>query len=172
LKIYRQSPAHKTIKMNLSDYTNFTFSQLIGKIDKARFFNLPKMVAEALRKIPSTPAYEPKYKVYTAIIKQEGTDAPTFNVLENTLGLTFTSIRSSPGSYLLTPNIEFPIEKTTLDIGTPHPDANTNTFKFQYTLIQGNSSEIRLNTFFASTSTWTQGDDAIRYNLFEIRVYN
>lgn len=154
------------------DYSGLTLNQLIEKISIARFFHLPKMVAEAFRKLNSTPSYEPPYKVYTAIIKQGGTEAPTFTVLENTLGLTITSSRSSGGFYLLTPNITLPREKTTLNIGTPHPDANTNTFKFQYVLIQGNTGLIQLNTFFASTSTWTQGDDAIRDNLFEIRVYN
>ena len=65
------------------DYTNLTFNELIEKISIARFFHLPKMVAEAFRKL--TPQ-EPKYKVYTALLTQSGTDAPVATVLENTLG--------------------------------------------------------------------------------------
>lgn len=68
------------------DYTNLTFNELIEKISIARFFHLPKMVAEALRKIPSGGGSEPAYKVYTALLSQEGTDAPVATVLENTLG--------------------------------------------------------------------------------------
>ena len=66
------------------DYTNLTFNELIEKISIARFFHLPKMVAEALRKIPTIP--EPTYKVYTALLTQSGTNAPVATVLENTLG--------------------------------------------------------------------------------------
>ena len=68
------------------DYTNLTFNELIEKISIARFFHLPKMVAEALRKIPSGGGSEPAYKVYTALLSQEGTDAPVATILENTLG--------------------------------------------------------------------------------------
>ena len=154
------------------DYTNLTFNELIEKISIARFFHLPKMVAEAFKKLNSKPSYEPPYKVYTAIIQQGGTDAPTFTVLENTLGLTITSSRNSGGFYVLTPNIKLPLEKTTVNIGTPHPDSYTGTAKFQYTLIQSTDSLIQLNTFQAVSSTWVQFDDSIRDNLFEIRVYN
>jgi hypothetical protein len=66
------------------NYNNLTLSELINKIDTSRFFNLPKMVAEAFRKIPQPEA--PKYKVYTALLSQSGTDAPVATVLENTLG--------------------------------------------------------------------------------------
>ena len=154
------------------DYTNLTFNELIEKISIARFFHLPKMVAEAFRKLNSRPSYEPPYKVYTAIIKQVDTEAPTFTVLENTLGLTITSSRSSGGNYNLSPNVLLPLDKTTVDIGTPHPDANTSTIKFQYTIIQSTDSLMQLNTFEAVTSTWAQSDNCIRNNRFEIRVYN
>lgn len=65
------------------DYTNLTFNELIEKISTARFFHLPKMVAEVLKRL--TPQ-APKYKVYTALLTQSGTDAPVATVLENTLG--------------------------------------------------------------------------------------
>ena len=154
------------------DYTNLTFNELIEKISIARFFHLPKMVAEAFRKLNSRPSYEPPYKVYTAIIRQVNTDAPTLQVLENTLGLTLTPSYNSPGVYALTPNIKLPLDKTTVNIGTPHPDANTSTTKFQYTAIQSNDSLIQLKTFQAGTSTWSQTDNCIRNNIFEIKLYN
>ena len=154
------------------DYTNLTFNELIEKISIARFFHLPKMVAEAFRKLNSRPSYEPPYKVYTAIIRQVNTDAPTLQVLENTLNLTLTPSYSSQGRYFLSPNVLLPLNKTTVDIGTPHPDANTSTTKFQYTVIQSTDSLIQLNTFQAGTSTWSQTDNCIRNNIFEIRVYN
>lgn len=86
--------------------------------------------------------------------------------------LTLTSSRNSGGFYALTPNIKLPLEKTTVNIGTPHPDSNTGAVKFQYTMIQTTDSLIQLNTFQAVSSTWGQFDNSIRDNLFEIKVYN
>ena len=64
------------------DYTNLSFTELIDKIESNRFFDIPRMVKEAFRRL--TPQ-EPKYKVYTALLTQESTLAPTSVVLENTL---------------------------------------------------------------------------------------
>ena len=154
------------------NYSSLTLDQLIEKIANSRFWDLPKMVAEALKKLSASPSYEPPYKIYTAIIRQENTNAPTLQVLENTLGLTLTPRYNSPGMYFLSPNVRLPLNKTTVDIGTPHPDANTSTFKFQYTVIQSTDSLMQLNTFQAGTSTWSQTDNCIRNNIFEIKLYN
>ena len=154
------------------NYSSLTLDQLIEKIANSRFWDLPKMVAEALKKLSASPSYEPPYKVYTAIIRQVNTDAPTLQVLENTLNLTLTPSYSSPGRYFLSPNVLLPLDKTTVDIGTPHPDANTSTFKFQYTVIQSTDSLMQLNTFQAGSSIWLQTDNCIGNNIFEIRVYN
>ncbi len=121
---------------------------------------------------PLNPVLDRGYKVYTAIIRQVNTDAPTLQVLENTLNLTLTPSYTSPGQYALSPNVPLPLDKTTVDIGTPHPDSNTSTTKFQYTVIQSTDSLIQLNTFQAGTSTWSQTDNCIRNNRFEIRLYN
>lgn len=157
---------------NIFNYSILTLTDLIVKIEKARFWDLPRMVAEALKKINSFPKYVPPYKVYTAIISQVDTNPPTFRVLENTLELTLTPSYNSQGQYSLTPNKLLPLEKTTVDIGTPHPDANTSTAKFQYTVIQSTDSLIQLNTFQAGDSTWSQTNNCIRNNIFEIRIYN
>ena len=154
------------------NYSSLTLDQLIEKIANSRFWDLPKMVAEALKKLSASPSYEPPYKVYTAIIRQANTDIPTLQVLENTLGLTLTPSYNLPGKYTLSPNVRLPLNKTTVDIGTPHPDANTSTTKFQYTVIQSTDSLIQLNTFQAGTSTWSQTDNCIRNNIFEIKLYN
>lgn len=157
---------------NVFNYSLLTLSELIVKIEKSRFWDLPKMVAEALKKLSASPSYEPPYKIYTAIIRQINTDAPTLQVLENTLDLTLTPSYNSPGNYTLTPDIVLPLEKTTVNVGTPHPDANTSTAKFQYTVIQSTDSLIQLNTFQAGTSTWSQTNNCIGNNIFEIKLYN
>ena len=39
---------------NLSDYSEFSLTELIDKISTSRYWNLPKMLAEAFRKLSST----------------------------------------------------------------------------------------------------------------------
>jgi hypothetical protein len=67
-----------------TDYTKLTFTELIDKIEVNRFFDLPRMVREAFKRLNTQST--PKYKVYTALLTQTGTDAPVATVLENTLG--------------------------------------------------------------------------------------
>ena len=52
------------------------------------------------------------YKVYTALLSQTGTDAPTATVLENTLGGTIVWSRTSVGRYTGTLNNAFTLNKT------------------------------------------------------------
>ena len=49
------------------------------------------------------------YKVYTALLTQTGTNAPTATVLENTLGGTIVWTRNSTGNYYGTLNGAFPV---------------------------------------------------------------
>jgi hypothetical protein len=49
----------------------------------------------------------PTYKVYTAVLTQSGTNAPTANVLENTLGGTVILARVGVGEYTATLNGAF-----------------------------------------------------------------
>ena len=112
------------------DYESLSLSDLINKIDTSRFFHLPKMVAEALRKLqtliansggggvesisgdyidntdPLNPILnDPRpYKVYTALLTQTGTDAPVATVLENTLGGDVTWTYDDIGSYFAITN--------------------------------------------------------------------
>lgn len=52
------------------------------------------------------------YKVYTALLTQTGTNAPTATVLENTLGGTVVWTREDVGSYVGTLNDAFTAAKT------------------------------------------------------------
>lgn len=78
------------------DYTNLSFTELIDKIESNRFFDIPRMIKEAFSRL--TPQ-EPKYKVYTAILNQESTLAPTSVVLENTLDSDISTEYVSEGAY-------------------------------------------------------------------------
>lgn len=105
------------------------------------------------------------YKVYTALLTQSGTAAPTDTVLENTLGGTVVWSRTSAGSYLGTLTGVFTASKTfcTATLGT---------------YLSGGSNSIALtknsvNDVFLFTNRGTVGTDAILNNAsIEIRVYN
>ena len=106
------------------------------------------------------------YKVYTALITQSGTSAPTATVLENTLGGTPTWAYSSTGTFTLTLTGAFTNNKT-----TPISEAVTANPAASPSYVRG----VRTN---ANVYTVTTGNGAALANgvlvsfLIEIRVYN
>lgn len=104
------------------------------------------------------------YKVYTALLSQSGTSAPTLVVLENTLGDTVTPLYNSVGNY-------------TLQLSTLNLFTSTKTFillNSSYSsdaylgVVRGSDNELLVNsTFNGSNSNNVISDASI-----EIRVYN
>lgn len=155
------------------DYSELTLSQMIEKISTARFFHLPKMVAEALRKLSASPSYTPPYKVYTAIINQSGTNIPTLIVLENTLNITLTPTRNNIGEYTFSlGESRLNLLNTTIDISNVKFTSNPSTSKASYTIIHNVDYQFQVFTHQAGNSTWNKTDDNFRNNKLEIRVYN
>ena len=104
------------------------------------------------------------YKVYTALISQTGTNAPTAIVLENTLGGTIVWSYSITGEYIGTLNGAFLNNKTFLNI-----KSNTHSSNTEYT-----SSIGRINIdkiVVGSKINGTSSDGAMLASI-EIRVYN
>ncbi len=149
-------------------YTELTFTELVNKIGSSRYFDLPSMLKEILSRLtPQTP----KYKVYTALLTQSGTDAPVATVLENTLGGTLVWTRDTTGQYTGTLNGAFTENKTFI------------TSQFNATLTppsggyisgilgeRNDNDSIHLITFdIPSTDT---GDGILNETPIEIRVYN
>ena len=104
------------------------------------------------------------YKVYTALLSQTGTNAPTATVLENTLGGTVVWGRSNAGFYTGTLTNAFPSGKTF------YPPSsitwvNENVRIYNYI---SNTSQIRVDTYFLSANS----DGILNNNTIEIRVYN
>lgn len=95
------------------------------------------------------------YKVYSALISQTGTDAPTVIVLENSIG-SIVWTRTSLGLYTGTLTGAFTVDKTMCFITPP----NTIT---AFTMIQNT-----VNTVIIST----QDDSVLIKSSIEIRVYN
>lgn len=105
----------------------------------------------------------PSYKVYSALITQSGTAAPSALVLENTLSGAVIWTRTSTGLYLGTLASEFVIGKTWFVVGrnsstnTQILNANSNVNNVILTSV--NSSGVSIDSAFLSTP-------------IEIRVYN
>jgi hypothetical protein len=140
-------------------YTELTFTELVNKIGSSRFFDLPKMLKEVLSRLAPQ---EPKYKVYTALLTQSGTDAPVATVLENTLGnITFSY--NSDGNFNINSSSLFTINKTYVSISSNDELA----IVFRYfqedeniiNIASGNSDTSIFSNYFNNTP-------------IEIRVYN
>jgi hypothetical protein len=84
-------------------------SSLIDLVEKKDYINNEKTEYYSLDDIRG-------YKVYTALLSQSGTDAPTATVLENTIGNIVWS-RVGEGLYRATLTGAFIEDKTTMSIG-------------------------------------------------------
>jgi hypothetical protein len=110
----------------------------------------------------SEPPASPSYKVYTALLTQTGTNAPTATVLENTLGVTITTSYIAEGTYKLNSSgIVFITDKTAVlglngyvDIGNIAARRSNDTSIYVYSGLNG-----------------TLANDIINKATIEIRVY-
>jgi len=106
------------------------------------------------------------YKVFSALLNQSGTNAPTATVLENTLNILpghFT--RTSPGNYVLTKTGAFPPSKTMYFIS---PQSQGVYF---YTLDSGGGDSDNFYIFSSIGFIGNYSDNAMTNVPFEIRVY-
>lgn len=108
------------------------------------------------------------YLVYTALLSQSGTSAPTATVLENTLGGTVVWSRVSAGKYKATLTGAFTVSKTWLsptNVNNVDPEATGLIFKF----LRIDSNEVQLELVESGGLLYT--DDYLLSNPIEIRVY-
>ena len=96
------------------------------------------------------------YKVYTALLSQEGTDAPVATVLENTLGVIPTFVYLEVGNYKIALNGGFTEEKTWQVIQSDTPTAKI--------IYSDGSDNLRIDV--------VAGDNNLYFQPIEIRVYN
>lgn len=102
------------------------------------------------------------YKVYSALLSQSGTSAPTSTVLENTLGGTVTFSRTVAGNYLATLTGAFVSGKTACFI-----TATTGTFVHQ--AVRNSNNDVTIVTLNSSN---VATDSLLSNTTFEVRVYN
>ena len=111
------------------------------------------------------------YKVYSVLISQEGTFDPTFNVLENTLGVTIAWLRAYEGIYngftLDTSGI-FVSGKTALIIQQQTGNLAFPEESGYKSINLVNDHQVQINTFNLSYSST---DNLLSETYIEIRVY-
>jgi hypothetical protein len=111
------------------------------------------------------------YTVYTALLTQAGTSAPTATVLQNTLGGTVVWARSGAGVYTGTLSGAFPASKTAIFIS--NNDAAGSDSMNQYSLRRTSADVVTINTLSANwAGTEAPFDDGLlNGTTVEIRVY-
>ena len=86
----------------------------LNGMEYAKNTSLEKLLVDATTELETIATNQARpYKVYTALVTQSGTNAPTATVLENTLGGTPTWAFSSAGTFTLTLTGAFTNNKTT-----------------------------------------------------------
>lgn len=106
-----------------------------------------------------------KYKVYTALLTQSGTDAPVATVLENTLGGTVVWTYAGVGDYVATLTGAFVSNKT-----YPIPPGNFLGANYGSLFSDtGNENELELIVF--EHDTGNPANDGLIKSAVEIRVY-
>ena len=146
------------------DYSGLSLTDLIEKIRISNFFNLPRMVAEAFKKLQAlipTPQ-EPSYKVYTALLTQSGTDAPVATVLENTLGEDITFSYATTGVYNIVSTTLIDLDKVVIFI--------QNSGQTIFEVYPNGANDFRIITYLFDTPS--TADELLYLTPIEIRVYN
>ena len=167
----------------LKKYANDSFEKLVNEI---HWMDLPFRLKAIFSKLPTgggvqsisgdfvdnTDPLNPilndtrPYKVYTALLKQTGTNAPVATVLENTLG-TINYNRTNTGRYtVLSPDNLFTVGKTTIIMGNMM-GTNTNVPN-PFTAANATAGSININSSLSTTFL----DSLFINTLIEIRVYN
>lgn len=99
------------------------------------------------------------YDVYTALMSQSGTSAPTATILENTLGGSISWAYDSEGQYIGTLTGAFTNNKTAVIFNNPLG------FTASY------RSSINTITILTYDESFTLADDMLNNTFLEIRVY-
>lgn len=110
------------------------------------------------------------YKVYTALLTQNGTDAPTVVVLENTTGAIVTTVRNDVGNYTLLFSID-PFGdglKTTKIQDYLIPEDLNQTKGF----LKGGYNDVGEYFLLTANDFSINSDNLLNKKLIEIRVYN
>lgn len=129
----------------------------LGNVNNTSDANKPVSTAQAAAIALATRPY----KVYSAILNQAGTAAPTTTVLENTLTGTPVFTRFAAGAYFMTLNAAFVVNKCWQLVNQSDPTV--------FISVQRQSANVYA---INATQGGVSSDDIIQSAALEIRVYN
>jgi len=131
-------------------------------------YTIIKSTLELIQDVTKGTDVNAKYKVYSALLTQTGTDAPVATVLENTLGGTVVWTRNSTGVYFGTLASAFTVNKTFIFPAYSYSDATFGDVDIVCSRASANVIRITNNTA-GNTSV----EDGVMTDFpIEIRVYN
>ena len=149
----------------LKQYTDKTYEELVNSLI---WFDNPLKLKAIFAKLPTN---EPKYKVYTALLTQTGTNAPVATVLENTLGYNISYSYSNVGRYQANFSNSIDTNKVLVQIGN-----NTIYDGLSFFISDVVSNEFSINTLENKVTGGifqTPGiNGVLKKTPIEIRVYN
>ncbi len=151
----RTTDGTPTEKMRIATDGNLVVDKLSGAVDSA----IGVDTNGKLKRIASSTSY----KVYTALLTQTGTGAPTATVLENTLGGTVVWARTSTGDYTGTLSGAFTTGKTV---------ARASISNFSgYPIFSMPTSSVNSLHLVTSSYVGAATDGVLDGSFVEIRVY-
>jgi hypothetical protein len=128
--------------------------------------NILYEILKELKRLKSTIfGIKPKYKVYTALLTQSGTNDPVATVLENTIG-TLDLFYDDDGLYYIESSSLFTPDKTLIFFGTPTDGDYASIYQINCVVLSEDLIIIR--TFMSGNSS----DGLLTNTPIEIRVYN
>ena len=101
------------------------------------------------------------YAVFEAVLTQEDTDAPTFEIRENTTGITWTAAYTDVGDYDLVPNVAPPDDTKVLVYFGAGLSSNTK--------MRWRSGSVKIET---SDEDFAPLNDALSNTPIQIRIYS
>lgn len=111
------------------------------------------------------------YLVYSALLTQTGTDAPTATILENTLGGVPVWTRNTAGVYTATLAGVFTVDKTFISSATVYRGAEATGTVSPVANVNANEVVIRTHEIIASFGSQELADAVLNKTPVEIRVY-
>lgn len=127
------------------------------------FFKKINEIIDALNTLIAGGNSGSSYTVYTGLISQSGTDAPTIVISENTLGVTVSFSRANTGIYVATFSSDPTLDATKIILVGNARGAGF----FSFSRILTSAITFRSYDFMGN-----QADDILSNHFFEIRVYS
>lgn len=145
---------------NLFNSPNASSTQIVSENELQK---LVDVLTSKITELENNPVDSRPYKVYTAILFQNGTDAPVAKVLESTLSNAVSWVRTEAGVYNIGGNTEI-----SNGVLVSHRSLNFSTNVGVGYILSFNGAEL----YTQRSDNLNYSDNLLDSTLIEIRVYN